>query len=230
MNYYKRVNPLNTNEVYVGRTSRSILARNHRGWADFHDGVLSKKLHNVYQQLYDNKTDFIVELLESTDDTEEFDVREQYWIDFHKQKGNILLNAYPEANGNKHKSIIISSYNLDGSLHTTFQSKLQASQKLHILNTNLDKALTGVTKQTAGFMWRLGNEPYIPAFDGRVRTKTVYQYNLDGSYVDEYPSLDAACRVVGLKSGASIYYVLTGKKKTAGKFLWSYDKKDNIKI
>lgn len=230
MNYYKRVNVLNTNEVYIGRTQGSILARNHRDWASFHDGKLSKHLMSVYADLYKNGKDFHVELLESSDNSESFDEREQFWINHHIEIGNTLLNATTVSNVNTSKSIVISSYNLDGSLHKTYKSKLNACLELGINNTNLEKALTGVTRKTAGFMWRVGEEQEITGFDDRFRCRTVYQFDTEGNFINEYPNMTAAARAAGLKSAASIHYVITGKHPRAAGFIWSLTKHDNIKI
>lgn len=230
MNYYKRINPLNKTEVYIGRTSGSIIARNHRDWADFHNGKLSKKLRTIYQTLYDNHTDFILELLETTDNSENISVREQYWIDKSIQDGETILNSSMVSDPNKSTARVVSRYSLDGVLLDSFPSILNASLTFKLNITNLIKVLTGKTKQIKGFMWAYGTEKTIRPYDGRLRAVEVHQYDLNGNYMSTFPSMESAGRAVGLKSGASIYYAATGIKKTAAKYLWRFSKEDNIKI
>jgi hypothetical protein len=230
MNYYKRTNPLNTSEVYIGRTSGSIISRNHRDWSDFHNNKLSKKLTVIYQALYDIKSDFILELLESSDNSEIYSEREQYWMGKVLKEGKTLLNTHIYADSNKGTAIIVHKYALDGTFIETFPSKLNACIICGLNQTNLSNAISGKIKQTGGFMWSADKIDKLTPFDGRLRTTEVHQYKLDGTYVATFPSMESARRAVGLKSGASIYYAATGRKFTAAKFLWSFSKKDNIKI
>lgn len=219
MNYYVRINPLNTSQVYVGRTKQHILARNHRDWADYHDNKLSKKLFKAYDDLYKADKDFNVVLLETTDNSEDFDFVEQKWIDLFKENHE-LLNATDKANSNKSKAIKVSCYDDCGNLVKTYDSKLQACLDLGINNTNLDKALKNEIKKTSGYMWRLGNSSCIEPYDGRMRRNTVYQFDKEGNFIKEYPSFQSAADAVGLSSSTSIHYAVSGKTKTAKGFIW----------
>ena len=220
MNYYIRINPLNINEVYIGRTSKHILGRNHRDWASFYDGKLSKNLMAVYSELEKNKLDFAVLLLEASDNSENFDVREQEWIDKYRATGHTMLNANCVSNNNKYMSQKVSCYNLDGTFVKTFDSKLQACLLLKINPTNLNKALSGKLKKTAGYMWAYEKHEFVDPIDTRLRTKRVGCYTKQGDFVGEYPSMSEAARAVGLKSDASIIYAISGKCKTAKGFIW----------
>jgi len=58
-----------------------------------------------------------------------------------------------------------------------------------------------------------------------MRKKTVYQYDMDGRYIRSYKSTLEAERITGVKH---IYAVASGKKRSAGGFLWRYYKQPQI--
>ncbi|AGE57999.1 GIY-YIG catalytic domain-containing endonuclease [Paramecium bursaria Chlorella virus NW665.2] len=53
-------------------------------------------------------------------------------------------------------------------------------------------------------------------------SKKVYQYNLDGTYVDEYASCGEAARALEKSSGSLISMCAHGKRPSAYGFKWSY--------
>ena len=55
-------------------------------------------------------------------------------------------------------------------------------------------------------------------------SKKVYQYTLDGTYVDEYASGGEAARALGKSSGSSINMCACGDRQTAYGFKWSHEK------
>ena len=52
-------------------------------------------------------------------------------------------------------------------------------------------------------------------------SKSVFQYDKNGNFITEYPSLMEATRKTGIDVGA-ICRVCQGKQKTAGNFVWKY--------
>ena len=55
-------------------------------------------------------------------------------------------------------------------------------------------------------------------------SKRVYQYNLDGTYVDSYGSSGEAARALGKTGGSSIKMCARGERPTAYGFKWSRKK------
>ena len=53
------------------------------------------------------------------------------------------------------------------------------------------------------------------------KSKPVLQYNKDGQFIAEYPSISEASRQTGISIPA-IHNCLTGRSKTSGKCLWEY--------
>lgn len=52
--------------------------------------------------------------------------------------------------------------------------------------------------------------------------KPVLQFDLQGNFIREYNSLTEAAKGIGKKSPGNIGCCLTGRKKTAGGFVWKY--------
>ena len=60
-------------------------------------------------------------------------------------------------------------------------------------------------------------------------SKRVYQYDIDGTFIGSFGSCREAGRHLHKKNGASnISECISGKRKTAYGFKWSYDKKDDL--
>jgi len=60
-------------------------------------------------------------------------------------------------------------------------------------------------------------------------SKIVFRYNLDGKFIDEFPSVVAASIFTHI-SKESIYKATTNKSKICGGYYWSYNKMDIISI
>lgn len=70
---------------------------------------------------------------------------------------------------------------------------------------------------------RLAHTEYRSGADN-VKSKTVYQYDLEGNFIAEYGGAREAARITGL-SGHSISKAATGKLRQYAGYVWSYEKK-----
>ena len=61
---------------------------------------------------------------------------------------------------------------------------------------------------------------------GKYHIKTIYRYDLDGKYINEYNSISEAEKENG--SHTNIVACLKGRRNTAGGYRWSYEKVDNL--
>ena len=64
-------------------------------------------------------------------------------------------------------------------------------------------------------------------FRNIIQEKKIFQYDLEGKFIQEFNSMQEAAKAVGL-SGANLTTCCQGKQKTVGGFQWSYEKKDFI--
>ena len=65
----------------------------------------------------------------------------------------------------------------------------------------------------------------ISGFRNLINEKKIYQYDLNGRFIQEFYSMKAAAEALGL-SGANLTTCCQEKQKTVGGFQWSYEKKD----
>ena len=68
----------------------------------------------------------------------------------------------------------------------------------------------------------------ISGFRNLINEKKIYQYDLNGHFIQEFCSIKAAAKALGL-SGANLTTCCQGKQKTVGGFQWCYEKKDFLK-
>ena len=62
----------------------------------------------------------------------------------------------------------------------------------------------------------------------RPKVRPVYQYEKDGRYIAEFSNAAEAARSIGKTDGSRILQVCSGKRKTTGGFIWSYERKEHL--
>lgn len=78
-----------------------------------------------------------------------------------------------------------------------------------------------------GYNLSVGGEHGSTGYLNNSMSIVVYQYDLDGNFIAEYPSLSEAERVTGI-SNSSISSCCKGKQMYTGEFQWSYTKVDKM--
>lgn len=78
-----------------------------------------------------------------------------------------------------------------------------------------------------GYNLSAGGEHGSTGYLNNSMSIVVYQYDLDGNFIAEYPSLSEAERVTGI-SNSSISSCCKGKQMYTGEFQWSYTKVDKM--
>ena len=78
-----------------------------------------------------------------------------------------------------------------------------------------------------GYNLSVGGEHGSTGYLNNSMSIAVYQYDLDGNFIAEYPSLSEAERVTGI-SNSSISSCCKGKQMYTGEFQWSYTKVDKM--
>jgi len=72
----------------------------------------------------------------------------------------------------------------------------------------------------------LYNKEYFD-FRSQVRSKKIYQYDIEGNFIKEWKSLLDAANFYNVESG-NIAYSASGKRKMCGGYQWRYWKKETI--
>ena len=71
-----------------------------------------------------------------------------------------------------------------------------------------------------GYYWKRGESKYIKPMPKSLLGKRVFQYSLDGHYIQSFESIKLAAQSAQLKSSSSISAVCRGRKNSAGGFQW----------
>lgn len=95
-------------------------------------------------------------------------------------------------------------------------AQITANQISMELNKEI-KALTG------GFYWSYDSKIIqVKSYPNTGKAKEVYQYDLNGKFINKYSSTGEAARSLGIKSSSHIGECCRGKIKTYRGFIWRY--------
>ena len=120
-------------------------------------------------------------------------------------------------------------FSLSGERIKLFSSIKNAAEELNLYPGQISKSCRLKKNCRAGdFLWR-----YLKDVEGKQRiekyvnpcSKKLYQYNLEGKYLQEYDSISNAAEDLNL-SVSNLTTCCQRKQKTVGGFQWSYEKKD----
>jgi len=182
------------NKVYVGQTKWFK-----KRFGEHLKALLSNSHCNIHLQGSVNKygkDNFIVEIIEFVEDLKELTAREQYWVDYYK--------SYDECNG----------YNLCKDVRNPWYGERSEEHKCKLSLAHLGK------KASAEVRKRMSQAQLGLVKKGR----SVSQYNMDLSLVNEYISVLEASRKSGV-GATSIHKAADNKWKQAGGFIWKYKNK-----
>lgn len=136
----------------------------------------------------------------------------------------------------KRKSTV-NQYNLNGKYLATYLTIKDAiiDNKLTVSQSAITNACNGTTKSSGGFMWRYYSDVQsvedlsiswkkakVSSIDTWHSSRPVIQYDLNGNFIQEYPSCAAAAKAVGMSQPSGISRACSGIRKTAKGFLWKY--------
>lgn len=115
-------------------------------------------------------------------------------------------------------------FNKDKELVAEYPSIAAASSSVHISQSIILQELNKEIKTlSGGFYWsrekKLGE---IKNYPNTGKAKRVYQYDLNGKYINQYESTGQAARSLGLSNSSHIGECCRGKIKTYKGFIWRY--------
>jgi group I intron endonuclease len=120
---------------------------------------------------------------------------------------------------NKHS---ICQYSLDGIFIQSWESIAAAAKFYNKSESCISNACSGRKKSIAGFLWRFQEDASLFITPPNIQRPTkIYQYTLDGSFIKEWESADAAAR--------ELHFYATHMRRNAqgvfkqyNGFVWSY--------
>lgn len=152
---------------------------------------------------------FHIELLEETNTSEE---REIFWIENKRS----FKNGYNATMGGDGRKYI--DYDLVISLYQQLLNKTEVARRMNIDVSSVNKILSQSQVEVLN----------RTQFNTVQKGKIVHQYDLDGKFLNTFPSLRAAAESLGkitkTSNGASnhISEVCKGKRKTAYGYIWKF--------
>jgi group I intron endonuclease len=231
---YKIISP--SGKIYIGQTTNFTKRKNY-----YKNGAkpYQVRIHNSLQKYgYDAHTiEFIEECL-----VENLNERERYWQDFYDVIGENGLNCRLTATNNKsgylsdelkqklsdiRKKTIISgewrekfAYDWTGKKHTE-QTKHKMSESAKGKKKSLEHIAKLPQNQKGCTRPKASEATKIKQSLNSGKSKIVYQYTMNGIFIDEYRNVSEAQRCLGIKNISS---AALGKIPSSGGFKWSYTK------
>ena len=127
-------------------------------------------------------------------------------------------------------------YNLQGEFIAEYNSISAAANDNNMSDTAIAYCCKGIIPYAKGYLWsyeKVDMHPYEIKKERGIKitetTKKVYQYNMDGDFIQEYLSIGDASLKTGFHRGG-IYNVCIGKRRYAYGYIWSYEFNDKIKM
>lgn len=128
------------------------------------------------------------------------------------------IQAFLTASASENERIIY-QFSLNGDLLKSYPSIKAAERETNIDENSIRKVIQKERNSAGGFLW--STEPKIEIKKiGQGIATSIKQYSLDGKFIAEYPSANAAARAMGRKDGALIRRVCNDSTKTAYGFRW----------
>lgn len=190
------------------------------GWNNFKHEIIYKDL------TYDNACKKEIELIKKYQTT-----NSKYG--YNKSSGGdcISLGTYNNALSKK-----VYMYNIDGEFIKEFPSMMEAERETGIDNSAICACCKGRNLYTKDYRWSykkeeslspINKEKYLYDSIRKEQCKDVYQYSLDGEFLNKYASLSDACNNTNSDFRLVSACCLGKRNKTNG-YIWAYNYYDSF--
>ena len=214
---YKIVNNIN-GHLYIGQSIDIHNRWMRHKWSAFHEEACKDyPLYRAFRKYgIENFTFEVIELCDKT----ELQEKEKYYINMYQS----FIEGYNQTSGGEGcygQEKPVYQYDLDGNFVAIYSSAAEAARQMNTQVQNIYKACWKENKTAAGFQWR--NDPTdIPQPTTFGQGKRVYQYDLNGNYIQSYASLMEASQQTGIDY-STLKNAVKGARKTAGHYQWCWD-------
>lgn len=223
---YKVTNKID-GKVYIGKTNNLPKRKNEHYNDARRIHLFSRALHKY------GKDNFTWEVVEHSLKTlEEANDRERYWIkecrSYFRWKNSNGYNMTEGGDGGSCWNIKkIAAYDKRGKLLAVFESVTEAAEFYGISGTtSISRACDNTEMTCNGMMFVSFDDvpkPEIEPFHRESKRKVpIYQLDLNGNIVKQYPSITEACQAEFRRSG--ILGCANGRYKQSDGFIWRYEK------
>ncbi len=117
----------------------------------------------------------------------------------------------------------ILQYDLNGIFIKEWRCASDIEKKLGLSQNNIRTCCNRKAKTCGGSIWRYKTKNIPPVVHqvNNEALRPVLQYDMDANFINEYPSINEACRKTGILS-QHIGKCCKGERKSAGKYIWRY--------
>ncbi len=204
---YKLINTFN-NKFYIG-SAKNFYNRAMRHLAELNKGShKNKHLQNSWNKY--GSGNFKFEILEECLESIKIE-REQYYLDLLKP----FYNINPKAGGG----------HVEDSCTIDVRKKITDSNLKRWSEMSIEKREEIRKNMSTSIKEKNKNKSNLNSHYGH-KYKPVCQYDLNGTFINEFINLKEAASAVNLSSGLTISLCCKGRNKTAANYIWKY--KSNI--
>lgn len=201
---------------YIGKTTQGVNRRIAAHLQDVKHRRYNMPIHNWLRQ----HPDFQVHTLYTEKLDDNWQQIEQFWIAHFKQLGFKLLNATNGGEGGH-------GYKRSAEGNQKCREALLGRPRPEDVRRRISLAHKGKpvlpeTRKKISATLKARNHRHSDEYK-LARGKVIYQYDLQGNFIAEYPTLTSAANAVGGVKGA-ISAAALGYQKRAKGFTWSYNK------
>lgn len=213
-NIVYKVTNLETEEVYVGITTKSLedrkkdhLKKSKKGKSYAFQNAIATYGIDVFKW----------EQIDTALTTDELAKKEKEYI----LEYNSKEQGYNSDSGGGIQKTVYQYDIKTGLLLNKHPNLTIAGAVINLSKQDLSRVCLSVNKSSGGFYWSYDCYDKFPLSKDR-RKKRVHQYNLQGEYIDEFVSVSEAAKLTGYNK-SSIAKVCRGERKSCGGYLWKYN-------
>lgn len=238
---YTLADPITNQIRYIGFTSLTLNERMYRHLLD--SKRRNNKLYSWFKKLTKQQLTPIIEELDNCDQSN-WQIIEQYWIAQFKAWQFNLLNSTEGGTGNVNPSPETRKKISDGNkgktpwnkgipcreetkikliqLLTGKKCSAETKKKISLLHSGkkmseeAKKKMSIAQKGHPDYRSKVGKQNQINSV-----SKPISQYNKQNDFISNFNSAEIACKITGINK-SHIRECCTGKRKSAGGYLWKY--------
>lgn len=196
-------------KVYIGQTSRTLEIR----WKEYlrHYKCGDQAIYAAMRKY--GIENFFVEKIEECEE-DRLDEREIYWI----QKYNSFNNGYNSTLGGRFEGFATDQIN---KVLLLWEQGYTVNKIVEQTSLNVETVRGYLNKNNIDHNQIRARANKAIA---KSKSKPVFQYDKNNNFIKEWPSTMEAERILGINH-RNISAVCNGKRKTAGNYIWTYERR-----
>lgn len=122
---------------------------------------------------------------------------------------------------NKQQNSLIFQYDLDGIFIKSWDKISTISDELNIHRSSISDCIYGRLKSAGNYIWKYEEQVPPKAYKQNRNTRKIKKYDLEGIFLEEYPSIKEAANDNNVTPSA-IDSCLRGRSHSSAGYIWKY--------